>query len=124
MTKFLWCSVHQPTKEQQAELTQLGQLVYLKDVFPSLQESINNCPPDRPALSRLAIDFAQLALTGYTIVQPGGSLLFQFMLGQAAQDVSMSDRFLYAHSERISVDVAQSDGSVVKTSVFKHLGFY
>jgi hypothetical protein len=30
---------------------------------------------------------------------------------------------LFSHSERVSIDTPQPDGSVVKTSVFKHLGF-
>ena len=30
---------------------------------------------------------------------------------------------VYAYSERVSAEVVQPDGSVVKTSVFKHMGF-
>jgi hypothetical protein len=31
---------------------------------------------------------------------------------------------LFSSSERLSIDTPQPDGSVVKTSVFKRLGFY
>ena len=36
----------------------------------------------------------------------------------------MNGEFIYAYSERESVEETQSDGSVIKRNVFKHKGFY
>ena len=120
--KFLWCSVHVPTEEQIKELTNAGDIYYLKDIDPELQDKINNCPKDKLELSKMADDLGEYTRY-YLIVQPGGSPAFQFMLGHClSYDVSW-DRVLYAHSERVSVDKAQPDGSIIKTSVFKHIKF-
>ena len=122
MTKFLWCSVHKPTAEQTEELLAKGKLYFLVDIDPAMQDSLNNCPANRAELSRLAVDLSYKA-GEYTIVQPGGSPIFQFMLGLVAEQAGIDASILYAHSERVSIDTPQSDGTVVKTSVFKHLGF-
>lgn len=122
MTKFLWCSAHKPTAEQTNELLAKGELYFLSDVDSEMQDSLNNCPANRASLSRLALDLSYK--TGeYIIVQPGGSPIFQFMLGLMSEQFGTDSRIIYAHSERVSVDTAQPDGTVVKTSVFKHLGF-
>jgi hypothetical protein len=45
----------------------------------------------------------------------------------AALESALLDAYitpLYAFSVRESVEIAQPDGSVVKTAVFKHVGFY
>jgi hypothetical protein len=53
----------------------------------------------------------------------GGSPLFLFMAGSFIQGAMNKGNILFSHSERVSIDTPQPDGSVVKTSVFKHLGF-
>jgi hypothetical protein len=50
----------------------------------------------------------------------GGSPLFLFMAGSFG--AMNKGNILFSH-ERVSIDTPQPDGSVVKTSVFKHLGF-
>jgi hypothetical protein len=44
------------------------------------------------------------------------------MAGSFIQGAMNKGNILFSHSERVS-DTPQPDGSVVKTSVFKHLGF-
>jgi hypothetical protein len=46
-----------------------------------------------------------------------------FMAGSFIQGAMNKGNILFSHSERVSIDTPQPDGSVVKTSVFKHLGF-
>jgi hypothetical protein len=45
------------------------------------------------------------------------------MAGSFIQGAMNKGNILFSHSERVSIDTPQPDGSVVKTSVFKHLGF-
>ena len=124
MKKMLWCSAHTPTKEQINSLSEMGELVFLKDVDASLQDRINNCSSDRVELLKLADDINALRLQmDCTIVQLGGSPLFLYIAGAMINGCMSKSVLLFAHSERVSVDVPQEDGTVVKTSVFKHIGW-
>lgn len=128
MMKFMWCSAHAPLNEQLMELNAKfpsGELVYLKDVNPSLQEKLNNTPANRNDLYALAIeifDFAGKQEIDY-LVQPGGSPAFQMSLGCIQANYPGSADVMYAHSERVSIDKHEEDGSVTKTSIFKHVKF-
>jgi hypothetical protein len=126
---LLWCSPHQPTIEQLSSLE--GELFYLKDVYPSLMERIVNCPDNRGELYELAEDLFMFSLGKYELVQPGGSPAFLFALGtvsvaddgarQGLWGILFDIRF--AHSERVSEEAIQPDGSIKKISTFKHLGW-
>lgn len=119
--KFLWCSAHTPTKEQLTELEARGSVEYLSNLFPELQERLNNSPSTRGGLFLLADDLHSLTRDeDYILVQPGGSPAFQFILGK---ELPKYREVLYAHSQRVSEDVPQADGSIKKVSTFKHLGF-
>lgn len=122
---LLWCSVHQPTVDQLRELDGVGNLMFLKTEFPELQEKLNNTPGNIEDLIKLTIQI--LAISDeqgiYAFVQMGGSLKFQYLLGQISNEYGYAVKSLYAHSERKSVDQIQLDGTVVKTSVFKHIAF-
>jgi hypothetical protein len=126
MRTAVWCSAHTPTTEQVKELTNnfKSALVFLKDLSPELQEKLNNTPSEKEELIKLAHDVYNLTAHHSVdyIVQPGGSPAFQFILGSIRED-RMGAQMLYAHSERVSVDQHQEDGSIVKTSVFKHVKF-
>lgn len=135
MHKFLWCSAHTPTSEQISELNAQGEVVFLKDVDSSLQEKINNCPSDRQLLKNMAEAVSAICITlsepssvvtykhDVTIVQLGGSPLFLYIAGEVMNKNNSKQKILFAHSERVSIDVPQPDGTVLKQSVFKHLGF-
>lgn len=120
MKTLLWCSAHTPTQEQLTSLQEMGEVVFLKDVKPSLQEKINNCPSDKMELLENAIALSVLQTRhDYTLVQIGGSPMFLFLCG----DTINRKNVMFAHSERVSVDAPQPDGTIIKTSVFKHIGW-
>ena len=135
MKKFLWCSAHTPTNEQMSELHAQGEVIFLKDVDSSLQEKINNCPSDRQLLKEMAEAVSAISTSlseptsvvtykhNVTIVQLGGSPLFLYIAGEVMSKCHIKQKILFAHSERVSIDVPQPDGTVLKQSVFKHLGF-
>lgn len=56
-----------------------------------------------------------------TAVMCGGAPYFMPVLEQVFDGTGI--RVVYSFSERVSVETTQPDGSVVKTSVFKHVGF-
>ena len=124
MKTLLWCSAHTPTKEQLESLNKMGQLIFLKDVDSSMQEKISNCSADRKELIGLAKDLLELKLsTNCTIVQLGGSPLFLYIAGATINSCLSTTAIIFAHSERVSIDSPQPDGTVIKTSVFKHIGW-
>lgn len=128
MGKFIWCSSHAPRLEQVEELySEWGMhphLITLRDINPSLQDALNNCPDNYDELLQLAIELHEIARKeNATIVQPSGSLAFQYVLGKVRMTKLLVTPVLYAHSERVSEDIPQEDGSVKKISVFKHLKF-
>jgi hypothetical protein len=92
---------------------------------PKMMERISNCPNNRQEIKELISDFRDVleSFDACTIVQLGGSPLFLFMAGSFIQGAMNKGNILFSHSERVSIDTPQPDGSVVKTSVFKHLGF-
>ena len=128
--KYLWASpVHKPTEEQISELLAQGTVDYLKEVRPELANKLANCPADKAELNDMAQELLYLQKENrYILVQPGGSPAFQYQLGVRHSEKypkgDCTGSILYAHSERVSVEVEQADGSVVKTSVFKHVKFF
>ena len=119
MKTNLWCSIHQPSKDQLAEI---GKIVFLADVNPLLQDKLNNSPIDAKELRELAREFITFVIeNNYFPVQVGGSIAFQYTLGKMAADIPFAVK--YAHSERVSIDEPQADGSVKKVSIFKHVKF-
>ena len=128
MMKLMWCSAHTPTNEQLLELNAKfpnGDLVYLKDLDTLLFAAMSNTPDDSYALHELALTVCNFACRHEVdyLVQPGGSPAFQVALGVTKTNYPTAPDLMYAHSERVSVDKHESDGSVTKTSVFKHQKF-
>lgn len=126
MKKYLWASPHKPTQDIVASLD--GDIVFLKDVNPALYNRLIDSPTDTMDLLHLAQDLFRFAnpIIYDAVLQPAGSPAFQFCLGALSCELA-NDQFngsfpvavWYAHSDRVSVDVPQDDGTVVKTSVFK-----
>jgi len=124
MTNLLWCSAHTPTKEQIESLNSMGSLIFLKDINTTIQDRINNCSSDRSELMTLAQELNKIRLElDCTIVQLGGSPMFLYIAGATINSCLSKQVLIFAHSERVSVDMPQEDGTVVKTSVFKHIGW-
>ena len=124
MSKVIWCSVHTPTTEQLEELESWldeGELLYLKDINPVLFDTLVNSPSMSYELLGLAKTLDELAREMNAIlVQPSGSIAFQYMFGKVAMTNFYVTSVLYSHSKRVSEDVPQEDGSVKKISIFKH----
>ena len=130
MKKILWASAHMPTEEQINDFKN-NEVIYLKDDFNALQEALNNTPCDTEKLKHLACDLISYCRFNAIdfIVQPAGSPAMQFVLGSELKHLKTFDinhqlpKVMYAHSERISHDELQKDGSIKKISFFKHLGW-
>lgn len=97
------------------------------DIIPTSIRSEFLTFTDIPSAEEIRIA-AQEAVNYIGTVSKGGE---RVMIGGAPFFISALERELkaagytpvYAFSERISVDVVQSDGTVVKTSRFAHKGF-
>ncbi len=119
----IWCSVHQPSEEQIKEIESKGFTFYTLLIIDSeLQDKLSNTPGSYNECYELAGELLR-KYGKHQLVQVGGSMLFQFALGQRFEMLNFINRPLYAHSERISEDIPQEDGSVKKVSIFKHIKF-
>lgn len=128
MSKVIWCSVHTPTTEQleelQSWLDEGDELMYLKDINPELFDTLINSPANNYELLGLAKALHELAREMSAIlVQPSGSIAFQYMLGKVSMTNFYVTGILYSYSERVSEDIPQEDGSVKKISIFRHKCF-
>lgn len=131
MELFVWCSPHTPTEVQKHQLLAGGisKIAYLKDLNSELFDKICKSADNERELSIVAFElidwFKQNSLKW--IVQPAGSQPFQVLLGMnlaiERQLGNSNIELVYSHSERISVDKHNPDGSVTKVSEFKHVKF-
>ena len=110
---------HQATEEQKAQgvvdlepkaASEVRELLTFEDI-PSKEEMGSRAK----RIASLAVDMnAEAAMIG-------GAPYFMSSLEVALKEAGI--RPLYAFSRRESVDKRQPDGTVVKTAVFRHLGF-
>jgi len=110
------------------QIEQLGKMfgmrqsiVHLRVMDPDLYAGLSNCAPDERILIMLADRLAKIIkMDGYEIViLPIGSPAFMFTLAQKI--AGFSCKFIFAHSERVSEDQKQDDGTIKKVSIFKHI---
>jgi hypothetical protein len=145
--QMIWASVHKLDDDQHYELSKRGDVIILADVMPDLQNRMIDSPDNRDEVFDLAHNcFTELQeeFKGERImlVQPSGSLLFQFALGQVIAEKRISNRMddekeignieykpdpflgvLYSYSKRISEDIPQKDGTTKKVFIFRHEKF-
>lgn len=131
MKKLLVLLQHQLTPEQLEELSGY-EIIYLEDCAPQLFAQIANSPADFGRLEKLAEDLVEATgIQGCSIMlRPLGSPAFNSVLDRrlAFRDERLEEgeehiSSMFAHSERLSIDEPQPDGSVVKKSIFKHVKF-
>ena len=115
--RILNLTQHAPTPEQVAEgvfdIEDRSEILRLLNftTLPTGQEV-----KDRAArLADIAMELSAQA------VMVGGAPFFMPALAEVID--ARGIEVLFAYSERVSVETAQEDGSVTKTSVFKHVGF-
>lgn len=113
---------HKLTPEQVAELG--SEPTHIRDIDPVLAGQIANCPGDAVALGVMASDLCRRAADDDDgrILAGSGSPAFTARLGIRAQRFNVT--LVFAHSERVSIDEPQPDGSVKKTAIFKHVKFF
>lgn len=127
--KTLWLPNHTPTTDQ---LRDLGVVTKLSGLNPGLFEALANCPSSAYELEELAEQLCEVCLQWeYTeedtmpedcmIVGPIGSPAFMFIFAQKCAEMDLVVTF--SHSERVSTETVQEDGTVRKSSVFQHMGW-
>lgn len=119
MTKILNLTQHVATPDQIAAgivepaLKAAVQLLITFDELPGA-DHLRDC-----AMRLSALALADPSYDG--VVMIGGAPYFMAPLERALRVCGI--RTLYAFAKRESVDVAQADGSIKKTQVFRHAGF-
>lgn len=125
--KILVAMQHQLTEDQLIELKNLDtqvEIEYLKDVDGQLFNTVANSPDDVRALAIAAQSLENSCRFGYdAVVLPIGSPAFMFCFATVVATRQTRTRFLFAHSERQSVEVPGADGIVEKKLIFKHMKF-
>lgn len=120
--KVLWASTHKLLPEQIEELKDY-EVVKLEDVNVELYNKISNSPDDKIYLKMLARELVwySLYLGVKYLLQPAGSPAFIACVAEVLSNSHL--RLGFSHSARVSSEVIDIDGSVKKTSVFKHSHF-
>lgn len=120
---------HALTPEQNKDFALAKSVSTLREIDPVLFAKLANISPTISSgeLRLLANELAQL-LRGYDVaILPIGSPEFGMVLASVMGYIAYSGELIatcvFARSERVSVDEAQPDGSVIKKSVFQHLGW-
>lgn len=122
--KILSAMQHPLTEAQESELAG-NEIVLLKDVNPGLFARLANTPGEVTVLVDLAYELIDFAYGGEfdAVILPIGSPAFQAILAIAWAPRASRPAFLFAHSARNCVEETQPDGSVKKTSAFRHQFF-
>lgn len=124
MKNILWTPQHVPTTEQLKELD--GPVTLLSVINTPLFTKLSNSPSDIKELEDLSYQLLGMFNNFDAIVLPLGSPAFMAILMKGigiVQTLGDQYKLLFAHTERVSDDVVQPDGSIKKTSIFKHVKF-
>lgn len=132
MTIFFNCTAHELTLEQKEKALELSkELKDLKEVDQEIWERLVNCPSEPKALVTLCDSFFHF-LKEFVNTHEDKKIYFHFPIGSPALMALFFCKygkepfpasFLFSHSERISIDELQGDGSIVKRAVFKFQKF-
>lgn len=118
---------HNLTDLQSDQLTEMGfdwdAVEPLKEFFPEVFASLSNSPADEETLIHLAEILITIIRAGMyeAVILPLGSPAFMFTFAKLIGKQDSTTKFLFAHTERQSVDELQPDGSVKKVAVFNHV---
>jgi len=122
---FINMTNHEMSDEQVAEAQRMADVVIsLKEEYPEMATSLLNTPDNLTDIYCLVSDLLEVIQAiseQYDEVYlhlPVGSPAFMFALSQRIV-ILRKVTPLFSHSQRVSVDEPQPDGSVVKRSVFK-----
>ena len=117
---------HKLTPEQVGELGE--EPTHIREIDPKLAALIADCPAQREMLFDMARTLCDLAMKreDHRILAGSGSPAFTASLGICLGLNAGYDNvvLIFAHSERVSEDQPQPDGSVKKVSTFRHVKFF
>lgn len=112
---------HTLTSTQLSELG--GEPIHIRTIDAALAAKIAACPAEAAELEAMAASLCALAAQfDNRILAGSGSPAFTAILGREAARTGVV--LVFAHSERVSVDAAQPDGSIRKVSEFRHVRFF
>lgn len=127
--KVLNCTQHTLTNEQLDELENdynADLFLDLKDDNAELFGKLSNMKGDENLMS-LALEFLDATKDADYYILPIGTPAFVFALGRASMELEhdefLESPFLFSFSERVVSEIKNEDGSVSKTSIFKHKKF-
>jgi hypothetical protein len=124
MKKILNTMAHALTDEQIIDLNNMftqNNISNLRDVDNELFKQLSNITVDSD-LNYLANCLLEVARKFDIVILPIGSPAFMFTFSRLThfhRDIV----FMFAHSDRISVEKQNEDGTVTKTNTFKHVKF-
>ena len=125
MSKILWCPQHSISAEQLKELNG-SEISTLKDVDSDLFDMLKDCEGEIDINKEIAYALIDVMVDYDKTVLPIGSPLFMaILMKELAKYDHKVDKpvLIFAHSNRISEDHVNEDGSVTKTSKFVHVKF-
>ncbi len=127
---FLNCTAHSLTEEQKEEAKKLDPVpMDLQDLSPELHKRLLNCPSDYDGIILLLREFCDY-LSYIKKKAKGEEIYLHFPVGSPFFMASFFSyfkkkgfNFVFSHSDRVSVDEKQEDGTVVKRAVFRFVKF-
>ncbi len=128
---FLNCTAHELTEEQKQKALEYSNILMdLKTYNPNLWEKLVNCPAEVETLKTLAEELLsffrelwQKSNQNLLIHFPIGSPAFQAIFFQKLDRKNLPIRILFSHSDRVSVEEIQPNGSVIKKGLFQFVKF-
>jgi hypothetical protein len=124
MKKILNTMQHALTSEQETDLGGMfgkHQLQNLRDVNNKLFKELSNISVDSN-LKELANELLDISTQFDAVILPIGSPAFMFTFSRLTH-FHRNSVFMFAHSDRIAIEKTNDDGTMSKTSVFKHVKF-
>ncbi len=128
---FLNSTAHTLTPEQkQVARNYSDTIIDIKDDKLSLYERLTNCPSEVTELNKLCDDYFQYIENLYSKLN--GDLVLHFPIGSPVFNAifflrlnreRFKIRIVFSHTERVSIDEKQPDGSIIKKAIFKFVKF-
>jgi hypothetical protein len=125
MKKILNTMAHVLTDEQIIDLNNMFdnvEVLDLRDVDNELFKQLSNIAVDSN-LNDLANQLLSITKEFDIIILPIGSPAFMFKFARRTHAKVDIITFLFAHSDRVSIEKQNEDGTVTKTNIFKHVKF-
>ena len=128
---FLNCTAHELIPEQKTFAKEYSSVIVdLKADNNDLHTKLVNCPPEIGVIQDLVRELLQYLKNKYneseaklTVHLPIGSPAFMAVFFIKLDRNTLPFQIVFSHSDRVSVDEKQADGSIVKRAIFKFIKF-